>query len=437
VAAQGGGIYAAIHTASILGGLQEQCPDFARHLFAISGVSGGSLGAAVFTGFLNHKKREVTGSATDCRPRPVPYGDSLVDVAEQVLYKDMLSPLLAGLLFPDFLQSVVPYPIALFDRARRFENAIEEIFGETISQWKNADGGAGNFMAERFRDHWQPAADAPALVFNTTEVGSGRRRVIAPFVFPGSDIAFLPLWGQFKSGSQAAEIGNLPVSAAAVLSARFPWITPAGSFYDFTRDPATGSPLLDREGDPILRKVRLVDGAYFENSGVATALDLVRSMKAAAVKYQFADKISIHLIVLTRGDYPQQTFFGLGEPVSPMQALLNTRTSRAYITIAGAERELKDAGAAVNAHGGPSTHVHKVYLRDMDYSPPLGWRLSTVTLLLILAQNGFPGECPTELPSARPKPRRFDADCLLNDVSSQLAAPAKIDAAAPAQALDR
>jgi hypothetical protein len=154
-------------------------------------------------------------------------------------------------------------------------------------------------------------------------------------------------------------------------------------------------------------------------------------MKAAAVKYQFADKIGIHLIVLTRGDYPQQTFFGLSEPVSPMQALLNTRTSRAYITIAGAARELDDASAS------PLTHMHKVYLRDMDYSPPLGWRLSTVTRLLILAQNGFPGECPTEPHPSRTNPRRFDADCLLNDVSSRLTVPAKIDTASPAQARDQ
>ena len=48
VAAEGGGIYAALHAASALGGLQDRCPAFADHLFAISSVSGGSLGAATF-----------------------------------------------------------------------------------------------------------------------------------------------------------------------------------------------------------------------------------------------------------------------------------------------------------------------------------------------------------------------------------------------------
>ena len=48
VAAQGGGIYAAYHAAVLLARLQDLCPEFRNHLFAISSVSGGSLGAAVF-----------------------------------------------------------------------------------------------------------------------------------------------------------------------------------------------------------------------------------------------------------------------------------------------------------------------------------------------------------------------------------------------------
>jgi hypothetical protein len=49
VSAQGGGIYAAYHAASTLARLQDLCPAFAHHVFAISGVSGGSLGATVFS----------------------------------------------------------------------------------------------------------------------------------------------------------------------------------------------------------------------------------------------------------------------------------------------------------------------------------------------------------------------------------------------------
>ena len=48
VAAEGGGIRAAYWTGMVLAGIQDRHPAFAGQLFAISGVSGGSLGGAVF-----------------------------------------------------------------------------------------------------------------------------------------------------------------------------------------------------------------------------------------------------------------------------------------------------------------------------------------------------------------------------------------------------
>ena len=50
VAAEGGGIYAAFRAATFLTSLQDLCPRFSHHLFAISSVSGGSVGAAIFSG---------------------------------------------------------------------------------------------------------------------------------------------------------------------------------------------------------------------------------------------------------------------------------------------------------------------------------------------------------------------------------------------------
>ena len=52
IAAQGGGMYAAYQTATFLSRLQDNCPAFRNHLFAISSVSGGSVGAATFVSAL-------------------------------------------------------------------------------------------------------------------------------------------------------------------------------------------------------------------------------------------------------------------------------------------------------------------------------------------------------------------------------------------------
>ncbi|NJO33554.1 MAG: hypothetical protein HC869_10790 [Rhodospirillales bacterium] len=48
IAAQGGGIYAAAAVSEFLASLEDQCPGFAKHVFAISAVSGGAVGATAF-----------------------------------------------------------------------------------------------------------------------------------------------------------------------------------------------------------------------------------------------------------------------------------------------------------------------------------------------------------------------------------------------------
>ncbi len=53
IATAGGGSRAAYWTATVLGEIHKQRPNFADHVFAISGVSGGSLGAVVYRALLN------------------------------------------------------------------------------------------------------------------------------------------------------------------------------------------------------------------------------------------------------------------------------------------------------------------------------------------------------------------------------------------------
>jgi len=89
VAAAGGGIRAAYWTATNLAAM-EALPGFGQGLFAISGVSGGSVGAATYTAL----KRALGPD------RP----DLLAAKVREVLKQDFLSPVVAGLLFPDLAQ---------------------------------------------------------------------------------------------------------------------------------------------------------------------------------------------------------------------------------------------------------------------------------------------------------------------------------------------
>src|SRR6185369_6133385 len=124
VAAQGGGSYAAMHAAHFLSYMQARCPNFAHHLFAISGVSGGSVGAAAFAAAMKDAEQRggVKIPETGCTDRS---GEDPAISAVQVLDDDFWSPLQAMWLFPDLLQQFLPMRVEIFDRARALEHGLE------------------------------------------------------------------------------------------------------------------------------------------------------------------------------------------------------------------------------------------------------------------------------------------------------------------------
>src|SRR4029077_10516016 len=146
VSAQGGGLYAAYNTATFLARLIDLCPGFRRHLSAISSVSGGSVGAAVFASALrlsDGAQSSISNSAIvtglgdgSCKTISTFLSHSqelftldtpgvIEQRVQQVLGNDFLAPLVAGALFPDFTQLFIPVPIGPFDRARTLEYTLE------------------------------------------------------------------------------------------------------------------------------------------------------------------------------------------------------------------------------------------------------------------------------------------------------------------------
>jgi len=108
-AAEGGGLRAAYWTTSVLGEIEDATgARFSRHLLAVSGVSGGSLGGATFVAGL------VEPQAACGSPRET----SVRECARAFLRRDFLSPVTAYLLFPDLVQRFIPWPLRTLDRAR-------------------------------------------------------------------------------------------------------------------------------------------------------------------------------------------------------------------------------------------------------------------------------------------------------------------------------
>src|SRR5262245_34484823 len=425
VAAQGGGIYAAMHAAHFLSYMQARCPNFAHHLFAISGVSGGSVGAAAFAAVM--KDAEQRGAVkipdTGCVDRT---GEDPGISAVQVLDDDFWSPLQAMWLFPDLLQQFLPVGVEIFDRARALEHGLEASWQRSITQndlyGPRVQSKTANTMAEPFMSLWPQGFDksqfTPALVLNTTEVDTGRRRLISPFTFEGlSDLRFFPVSCTSANATHEGKIESVPLSTAAVLSARFPWITPTAWFY-MKWDATTNS--IDetnsiKDCEPAERIVNKVsDGGYFESSGVATALDLAHSLQNIITERGL--NVDIKLVILTSGGFASDTADGLNEALDPIRTMLNASEARGYIEVGRAERA--DFARAAAQSGA----VLKLKLEEKGYPLPLGWSLSDVTRFLIQFQTGELNSCESKQ-GPRQAPRTLElntSSCVISFIATQL-----------------
>ncbi|MGL3210710.1 patatin-like phospholipase family protein [Bradyrhizobium sp. BR 1433] len=415
VAAQGGGIYAAYHAASFLASVQDDCPRFGRHIFAISGVSGGSVGSSVFASLLyqaNEAKALDLIADRPCRKTNDTAPPVFQDAVDELLSEDYLAPLLGGFLFTDAFQQILPRPVRPFDRARSLELGVEQswqsIMGSKQFRILRGEDNKLSFpLSSRFISLWKPdSSPVPALVLNTTEVNTGRRRIVAPFRFDGIDVSFLPVWNDTDLAKRFPEsVPDIPVSTAAFLSSRFPWVTPAGFFED--SDPNDKEPT----------KVRVVDGGYFENSGLATTLDLLGSLETALeldpALQPFRDKIEINIVTLNSRRFDLGSFAGFGEWVSPISTMMSTRSARAPLETSRAELLVE---RSTRSSTGIPKKLFRFDLDGLGYPLPLGWRLSAVTRLLIANQIGTRSRCRA-VPAAGGE---ISPDCLKRIIADQL-----------------
>src|SRR4051794_22390663 len=103
VSAEGGGIRAAFFTAITLARMVDHCPRIAHHIFAISGVYGGSIGAAVFAAAMAARPPNRTDKRCDLIMSASHFYE---DAVSEVLSDDHLSPLLARMLTGDAFQQL-------------------------------------------------------------------------------------------------------------------------------------------------------------------------------------------------------------------------------------------------------------------------------------------------------------------------------------------
>ncbi|MDI1355371.1 MAG: hypothetical protein PSX36_10655 [bacterium] len=109
VAAEGGGLRSAFWTYAVLRKLQLENSNFYKELYAISSVSGGSVGSALFC------TEQFTGLTPSLSEAPI-------------INYDNLSPMIAALFFRELIQSVLPFDIESLDRSRVMDQTFESVW---------------------------------------------------------------------------------------------------------------------------------------------------------------------------------------------------------------------------------------------------------------------------------------------------------------------
>ena len=391
VAAEGGGIRAAYWTANLLAAFQDTNPKFADHVYALSGISGGSLGSALFVNLLQDQMNlncHVPGTHWENKRTR--------KCAHDILSEDFLTPTVASMLYPDLIQrfNFLSFIYKFPDRAYALETSFEK-------SWKmhmNNDRFSHSFLesweiSQNSGDKSKPRL--PSLFLNSTWVEGGKR-VIASNVqilkehFPDAEDLFSIL---------CAEV---PLSTAVHNSARFSYVSPAGTVEEpMLNDKPCRQHLAkvadDLDNKSLKKEIKglamkegvnhevwghVVDGGYFENSGNTTAYDILSTIEDAFSDDELVCGPEDHPelqfrclpIVITIINDPKLAVASkpasdrwLTETLSPLKTLFQTRDGRGSYARDSTRKYVE------GRLGGLSLNF---LLNDEEGALPLSWVLS-------------------------------------------------------------
>ncbi|HEY0073562.1 MAG TPA: hypothetical protein VGB77_05625, partial [Abditibacteriaceae bacterium] len=272
VAAPGGATLSGYQTAMALAQLEDRFPGFRHHVFAISGVSGGSVGAATYAGLCDYADRNFAN-------KPVP-PNWWCKKTDEILKRDLMAPVIGTWFYGETAQQFIPFPVSLnlpsfdentWDRALPLEKGLE-------ASWDDALGASDNPFCKELRDLGKDFQNRgiPALFLNTTNVETGQR--LALNSIPASEKEFTSR--ALRTLSDEHPYVSMRLSTAAILSARFPFISPAGSIPDYTEPkPDSSYPQGNYKAIAQVSQKRYVDAGYYDNSGGATLFNILEAIK--------------------------------------------------------------------------------------------------------------------------------------------------------------
>ncbi len=255
VAASGGGIRAAWWTVHVLGTIAgSRC---GKHdVFAVSSVSGGSVGTAVLAAVPAGTRRPV--AAADASIATMADPDALAAGIDGFMLRDTI----AGYTGLDIRAAQMPGTARFPDRSALMQ-----------AVWQNQDARLGAPFP--LRHSWLPWT----LLFNSTSVVTGCRAVLSNVALPhppasvvqndglSCDVGAPGPSGSYDFFARLPCLRNISAATAAMLSARFAYITPSATLNGCGQASGAFSD-------------QLVDGGYGDASGLSTLINLAPTLTA-------------------------------------------------------------------------------------------------------------------------------------------------------------
>ncbi|GGU23443.1 hypothetical protein [Lentzea flava] len=342
VSSPGGGQRAAYWTASTLTDLfgtklGNGCGgNPAAAVFALGGASGGSLGNTAWVATLD-------GAAKD---NPTWYSAPFAE-------SDPLTQPLAWMLSVDLARAYVGFGGP--DRAAVLEDGVG----------RRVNGLHSSF----FSDVYGTGGERPLLVLTGTQVETGCRIAISPVRLARAGQTCNGVTGHtgapmtsdvldYLCAEDSTVPGGLRRSTAALLSARFPYISPSGRMYRCSKDDIA---------------IGVVDGGYADNTGIDAMLELWRELEPMAASHNRMSTRTVKPYFLVLDNHYL--------PIATPRA--NGRIQELYIppTTRGLPDELDDIGAEQRAK---ATFPGRFLAIRPEVSPglqaPLAWSLSPLSI---------------------------------------------------------
>jgi hypothetical protein len=353
VAVQGGASRAGYWTAVALSNLREagkaKGVDVDPHIFAMSSVSGGSVGAVGYAAMLKSAPPEA-----DFKLRLMRFaGDNV------------LGGTVTGMLFPDLLQRFLPVTF-LPDRAETLERSWE-------GAWASIDPKAQSaaLMREPFLNLAPKAGEPwrPILIVQGASENGGRRFLTSGVKF-GCD--------EIDADDFLDSVGHDVATSTAILNgARFPWVSPGGTFS------------AEHCGTAPKQKDHILDGGYFDGAGAETLREMVRALHAIRAQAPETDPLDIVFVLIGYRDPDTSTptpALAVNDVFAPLFGLFASMSAHE----SHLAREMKLVGQSkveaadpyVSRMTGDHPYAALVLCKGPivaggpDYDPPLDWTLS-------------------------------------------------------------